>query len=276
LRRHLLAAGFKGEAAAANTAAHHLAPVSWRGVPVEIHTRIMPACWGLPEAQMLAHSRRLPGPHGSTLHTLDPTGMVLHALVHSATHQFGFGSKTGWDIAHLLRDPDEGVDWERLSRWVKACRVPRAFWVPARVLSATLELPIPAAVLEQAPQDRRQRQLELIAGRLLFGRPEPAFSMNPLVGTALVLLLHDGLPRRLRYLGWLLGAEASEARSSAWHQAPNQRLDALPRHLRQALVHYRQFRQAWRQRPLSHAGAAGPATSRTPLAAAPRTPAARR
>ncbi len=276
LRRHLLAAGFKGEASAPRTAAHHLAPVSWLGIPVEIHTRIMPACWGLPEAEMLARCRRLPGPDGTALHSLDPAGMLLHALVHTATHQFGYGSKTGWDIAHLLRDPAEPIDWELLSRWVRACRVPRAFWVPARVLRGTLALPIPEALLTEAPEDRRQRQLELIVGRLLFGPPEPAFSMNPLIGTALVLLLHDGLPRRLRYLAWLLGSEAAEARQSAKRQAPSQRLNALPRHLRHALGQYRQFRQAWRRRPLSHADAAGPAASRTPLAAAPRTPAARR
>src|SRR5205823_4194268 len=42
LRRKLLETGFGGAVDAPRTAPHHLAPVTFQGIPVEIHTRIMP------------------------------------------------------------------------------------------------------------------------------------------------------------------------------------------------------------------------------------------
>ena len=95
-----------------------------------------------------------------------------------------------------------------------------------------------------APADRRQRQLEVIARRRLFGPAETAFDMNPLSRNAVFLMLHDGMTRRIGYLLWLLGPEASQSRRAARGHASSQRLAALPGHLREALVQYRQYRTA--------------------------------
>jgi hypothetical protein len=244
LRRRLLERGFKGDADDGRSAPHHLAAVSWRGVVVEIHTRIMPACWGLPEPEMLAAARPLPGDDFGALSTLSPEGMVLHCLAHTTTHLFAQGGKAGWDVAFLVRHAESGFDWQTVARWAAASRVPRAFWVPARVIAEELDLPLPADVLARAPADRRQRQLELIARRRLFGPAETAYAMNPFSRTAVCLMLHDGSWRRLGYLAWLFGPEAGEARRTARTRSVAQRLSSLPAHFRQALVQYCSFRAA--------------------------------
>lgn len=92
LRAQLLDNGFKGEPDAARTAPHHLAPVSFQGIAVEIHTNLMPNFWGLPEKEMLAHARPLAS-HQS-LRFLSPEGMFLHAGVHASAHLFSHGLKT--------------------------------------------------------------------------------------------------------------------------------------------------------------------------------------
>ena len=244
LRQRLLGQGFNGDPQAGRSGPHHLAAVSWRGAPVEIHTRIMPGCWGLPEAEMLAQARPLTNPEFSVLTTLSPEGMLLHVATHATTHLFSHGAKAGWDIEYLLRSAAAECDWQQLTRWTEACRVPRAFWAPARVLAEELDLPIPAAFLAAAPADRRQRQLEMIARRRLFGPAETVFDMNPLSRNAVFLMLHDGMTRRIGYLLWLLGPEASQSRRAARGHASSQRLAALPGHLREALVQYRQYRTA--------------------------------
>lgn len=244
LRRRLLRRGFAGDADGGRSGPHHLAPVCSRGVSVEIHTRLMPGCWGLPETEMLAAARPLPQGGWSSLATLSPEGMVLHCLMHTTTHLFAQGGKAGWDVAFLVQHAGPAFDWQVVASWAAACRVPRAFWAPARVVAEELDLPMPADVFAAAPTDRRQRQLEVIARRRLFGPAESADEMNPLSRTAVFLMLHDGLSRRLGYLAWLLGPEAGESRRTARKRSVAQRLSSLPAHLRQAIVHYRHFRSA--------------------------------
>ena len=244
LRRRLLRRGFTGDADGGRSGPHHLAAVCSRGVSVEIHTRIMPGCWGLPEDEMLAQARPLPQGCWSSLATLSLEGMVLHCLMHTTTHLFAQGGKAGWDVAFLVRHAGAAFDWQAVARWAAASRVPRAFWAPARVVAEELDLPLPADLFAAGPTDGRQRQLELIARRRLFGPAESADEINPLSRTAVFLLLHDGLPRRLGYLAWLLGPEAGESRRTARKRAVTQRLSSLPAHLRQALVQYRHFRSA--------------------------------
>jgi len=245
LRRALLAEGFSGDPLAARSAPHHLAGIAWRGVTIEIHTGLMPGFWGLPERQMLACVE--PAPGYACLDTLDPEGLILHAIAHATTHLFGQGQKTGWDVEHLLAGAGRPIDWPRLTRWVQACRVPRAFWVPCRVLAQDLGLPLAHGLLAAAPVDRRQRQLETIARRRLFTAVEDQFAINPLSRTAVFLLLHDGLRARLAYLLWLSGPAASEARRSAGRRVSTQRLSALPGHLHASLRQLRQFRAACRR-----------------------------
>ncbi|QPN63434.1 nucleotidyltransferase family protein [Synechococcus sp. CBW1004] len=247
LRHQLIADGFQGDPNAMRSAQHHLAPISWRGVPIEIHTGIMPAFWGLPERQMLQRSWAVPG--FSALDTLDPEGMILHAVTHATTHLFGQGHKLAWDVQHVLQTAGRPLDWPRLQAWVEACAVPRAFWVPCAVVAREMTLEIPAAFLVSAPADRRQRQLELIAQRRLFTAIESTFAINPLSRTAVFLLLHDGLPARLAYLHMLFGSAAREARRSAASHSAVQRPTALPAHLREAWKQLRQFRAVCRTLP---------------------------
>jgi len=239
LRQRLLGDGCAGDPGADRSAEHHLAGISWRGVLIEIHTGIMPSFWGLPEQPMLA--RVQPAPGYAALDTLDPEGMVLHAIVHTTTHLFGHGQKVGWDVEHLLASAGRPIDWQRLRHWVEACRVPRAFWVPCRVLVQELGLPLAPELLAAAPSDRRQRQLETIARHRLFTTVEDQFSTNPLSRTAVFLLLHDGLRSRLSYLRFLASPAASAARCAAGQRASAQRLSALPGHLRQSLRQLRQL-----------------------------------
>jgi hypothetical protein len=65
LRAHLLTQGFSGAPAGAHAAVQHLEPISRQGVIVEIHTRIMPRSWGLPEREVLAEAPELPDMPGS-------------------------------------------------------------------------------------------------------------------------------------------------------------------------------------------------------------------
>ena len=255
LRQQLLAEGFGGDPDAGRSAAHHLAGITWRGVLIEIHTAIMPAFWGLPEHQMLA--RVQPAPGYAALDTLDPEGMLLHAIAHATTHLFGQGQKSGWDVEHLVAGAGRPLDWPRLTQWVQACRVPRAFWVPCRVLAQQLGLPLAPELLAAAPSDRRQRQLETIARRRLFTAVEGQFAVNPLSRTAVFLLLHDGTRARLAYLRWLSGPEASEARRSAGQRVSAQRFSALPGHLAEALRQLRQLRAACRSETGERNGAVG-------------------
>jgi hypothetical protein len=226
---------------AARSAPHHLAPVSFQGIPVEIHTRVMPAFWGLPEQELLAQARRVDG--ADSLFTLDPEGFLLHAGMHATTHLFSYGLKTAWDLHWVLRRFHE-LDWARLAGWVRMSRLPRGFWVPVRVLCQELEIPIPQEFLSWAPVDQRQRHLETIARHRLFAAREGPFELNPFSKTAVFLLLHDSWLGALRYLTMLCGREATEARHSARRNLPSPALSQLARQLREALFHWQQYRRA--------------------------------
>jgi hypothetical protein len=204
----------------------------------------MPACWGLPEREMIARARPIRADGFERLDTLDAEGMLLHAAFHASAHVFTHGLKSAWDIASLIDRDGSSLDWERVRRWAQASSVARAFWTPVRALSAALDLPIPHDVLAAAPADRRQRQLELIAQRRLFSNFEGAFELNPFSRTAVFLMMHDGAARRARYLVWLLRSEAAAARRSARRTTTTQRWRDLPRQLGEAAAHWRQYRAA--------------------------------
>jgi hypothetical protein len=240
VRRALIDRGFRGEPDAARPAAHHLASVSFQGQPVELHTRIMPRAWGLPERDLLRHARPVPG--SAALMTLDPEGFVLHAATHVTAHAFEGGLKAAWDVAGAIEAGP--IDWARLIEWVHALRVPRAFWVPFSVMAAAVDLPIPSSVLEQVPRHRRAQSLEIVAERLLFHTVERVADANPIARTALVLLLHESWTGRAAYLGHLLGGAERDARRHARRHAPAQGWRALPRHARIAWRQFAQYRRA--------------------------------
>jgi putative nucleotidyltransferase-like protein len=241
LRVHLLEEGFSGVRGVPRTAPHHLAPVFLRGVAVEIHERIMPSFWGLPERDMLAHTSTVDGL--DPLCTLSPEGLLLHAGVHTSAHLFSYGLKTAWDFLWICsRFP--GLDWDLLARWVNASRLPRSFWAPVRVLAQELSIPLPPEFLRQAPVDQRQLNLEIIARHRLFSSVEGPFELNPFSKTGVFLLLHDSWIGRVRYLAALSEGAAAEARSSARRHHPSQAFHQMWKRLREAILQWRQYQLA--------------------------------
>ncbi len=238
LRRCLLELGFHGDPDGRPTSPHHLAPVVLQGISVEIHTRIAAPFWRLPEAEMLARARPLRLADG--FGTLDAEGLLLHALVHCSQSCFSHGLRAAWDVLAILR-AEPGVDWDRLARWVGAMRAPRGFWVPAAVLARELDLPLPADFLRQAPRDALERDLETVAGHRLFRVVERTGELDPLSRNALLLLLHDSLGARVRYLGALGRWAAVRPRGRSAPRGPR-----APQvgPLRQAWRHFRQYRRA--------------------------------
>lgn len=237
LRRRLLATEFVGDAEAAPNAPHHLAPLVFQGVLVEIHTRLVPPFWGLPEADLLTRARPLDGM--SPLSVLSPEGLLLHAGAHTAEDSFSHGLKTAWDIL-WIREKWPGVDWERLARWVEASRAPRGIWATLNVLARDLELPVPAEFLRRAPVDPQQARLELIARRRLFRVAEAPGELNFLSRQALRLLMHEGWIDRLRYLATQLRSRVSHR--ALWRGSAHRTFRAGA--WGEALADYRSYRRA--------------------------------
>jgi len=244
LRDDLLANGYSGDRTATRTGPHHLAPITRNGVTVEIHTRIMPEFWGLPESAMLEFARPLAGI--PSLATLDDEGMILHAGVHSTAHLFSHGIRGAWDISWLMERGD-GLDVERLLRWIDRLSMPRSFWVPARLFSRGL-VDLPPSLMSSAPADERQRKIERVAEVRLFSAIEGAFDLNPFSKNGLFLMLHDSWTSRARHAASLFGKEERESRRSAATSArlrnPSGASSALAVQLREGMMHWRQFQRA--------------------------------
>lgn len=244
LRDALLTEGFKGDPDASRTGPHHLAPVMLNGVVVEIHTRIMPAFWGLPEDDMLRHAtpvRGLP-----SVSTLDAEGMLLHSLTHSTAHIFSHGMRAAWDAAWIL-ERSASLDVARLRSWVEGLKIPRAFWVPARAVSKTL-VALPQDLMGHVPRDERQRRLERVADYRIYSAVEGAFDLNPISKNGFFLLLHDSALGRMMHVASLFGAEERESRRSAAARMRQRDLasghSVLAVQLREGMAHWKQFQRA--------------------------------
>ncbi|MDP9178934.1 MAG: nucleotidyltransferase family protein [Gemmatimonadota bacterium] len=245
LRRRLLASGFTGEAEAGRTGPHHLGPVFFRGVPVEIHTRIMPRAWRLPEKEMLERTKALC--EYSSLSTLDYEGMLMHSLVHCTAHLYSHGLKAAWDATWLLeRSPS--MDWERIVRWAAISAMPAAFFIPAAVFQRDLGLAFPQAVLDKRPRGTRIDSLERVASLRLFSAMEGAFDLNPITKNGFFLLLHGRWRDRIAYARTLIGEHEREsrrvARMSAKSSAGKAGRDAgMVEQLRQSMAQWSRYRR---------------------------------
>jgi len=240
LRSRLMADGWVGDAHAAG-APHHLAPLYFQGVPLEIHTRIIRGYWGFPETDMLRFRRAVPGV--DALSVLDPTGFLLHAAVHASTSIFSLGLKTAWDF-HVTLSADEPVDWERLAVWIKATRMPRAFWAPARELDRALSLGLPAAFLSEGPADERQQRLEIIARRRLFASTEHPDQMNRWTKNAVLLMMHDSNLSRARFLVELFDRSSRAARTARREIDRRGEIGDLTAEVRDACATFLRYRRA--------------------------------
>ena len=217
LRNRLLAKDFEGSTDEPRTAPHHLAPLRFHGVGVEIHEHIMPSFWGIPEHELIACARSVAD--FESLTTLNPEGLMLHAGLHASAHLFAHGLKTAWDLLWIQRRFQD-LDWDRLAAWVKACRVPRAFWTPVRVLAQELALPVPSTFLGRASNDRNRLKLESIARARIFSAREGPFDLNPFTKTWVFLLFCETWSDRLTYVATLRKGTAAEARRSARKNHP--------------------------------------------------------
>jgi hypothetical protein len=175
-----------------------------------------------------------------SIDTLDPEGLLLHAIVHCSQHCFSHGLRAAWDVLAIARDRP-ALDWDRLARWVSGMRAPRAFWVPAAVLSRELGLPLPPEFLRGAPRDALERRLETVAARRLFRVAESVEDLDPISRNGLLFLLHDSVGARARYVGAVCRwAVARPGRT----QARGNPSRPGPRGLRQAWRHFQQYRRA--------------------------------
>lgn len=237
IRARLLERGFTGDPGAGASAEHHLEPVYWQGVAVELHTRIMPASWGMPEAAMVADARPVSG--SDVLFTLGPEAQVLHALVHLSASFFSFGLKTLWDI-HTVIEREPLFDWTRLAAWADGLRAPRAFWVPLAVLADAVDLPVPGEVLARTPRDRGARRLTTVVRSRVFRATEGLFDLDVVTKTGLTLLIHHSATGRLRYLASQVSWRV--VRPSTWRAAASRarRADVL----RQSWQQFQRYRRA--------------------------------
>lgn len=240
VRRALLAAGFAGDAEAEPGAPHHLAPLTYGGGLVEIHTRLVAPFWRLPEREMLARTVGIDG--ALPFDTLSSEGQILHAVIHTAQDAFSLGLKTAWDLRWIQRSAP-GIDWDLLARWVRESRVPRGFWATLTALAEELDLGTPSSLLAHAPADARQRRLQAVARRRLFHVAERPDELDALSRQGLRLLMHDSWPAFLRYLVSQVGTRGRHA--SLWRATAQRTL--RHRGLTDALHHWRQYRQAIRE-----------------------------
>jgi pyruvate-formate lyase-activating enzyme len=242
LRARLLTAGFTGPSGDGPTTFQHLAPVFYRGIPIEIHTKLMAGFFDLPESEMLASAR--PVPVARALDVMGPEALVLHTCTHASASFFSFGLKTAWDLLSILRvDPD--LDWSLLETWAARSRGARSFWIPIRVLADELGLPVPAAFLRHAPMDRGAQRLMIVARTRLFRATESIFDLDVLTKAGVMLLLQSSTRGRLEYLGTTFGWRAS--RPDTWGAALNRAQRAGL--LRQAWRQFMRYRRAVRQAP---------------------------
>jgi hypothetical protein len=233
----LIARGFTERAPASPGATHHLAPLDCRGVLVEIHTRLMEAPWGLPEAEMIADARPLAG-HPS-LRALGPEAFVLHAVVHASTSFYSFGLKTAWDVLAAQRLGDT-FDWAKLGAWTDRLPAPRAFWSTMQPLAESLDLGVPPDFLRRAPADPGARRAEFIGRSRLFSATERMYDLDAITKTGMLWMLHSRWWRRAGLLGLRLGAYARRPAAVGDVAARARRTDLG----RQAWRRYQQYRRA--------------------------------
>ena len=234
LRKQLIARGATGHVDDMRSAPHHLAPVVLWGVPIEIHTSIMPSWWRLPESEMLENP--VPCSKYKSLYSLGVEAMLVHAFMHSASHLFAYGLKTSWDVAWLVERFDD-IDWTRVVAWTDRTAMSAGFYLPARVMKSDLQIPIPARLFARAPAGSRYSRLERVVGRRLFMAMEGTSDLNPISKHGFFLMLHNTWRGRALHLSSLFRRNEREARHANPHPRP------VSEQLRESLSQLRQYRR---------------------------------
>jgi organic radical activating enzyme len=213
LRNRLLDLGWGGKRDARTSGAHHLAPVTMSGAGLEIHTRIMPKMWALPESEMLRQSQSVPG--FVALKTLSPEGMILHSIVHCTAHLFDGGLKAAWEI-EWIRERYPQIDWTLVGDWADQSAVPMAFYLPARVLRTTLDVSLPSVLLARAPFSPRFTALERLVRLRMYSTYHDPQEVNPFTKNGVFLALQTKWRSGLVQLASLASRESKEARASGY------------------------------------------------------------
>lgn len=173
-------------------ARHHLAPIHYRGIPLEIHTRLMPKFWGLPEAEMLQERQSLSNAQYAPLAVLSPEAALLHCMVHCSKHLFSHGLKAAWDCHEILAQ-GSNLNWTKIESWAGALPMPQTFWLPLRVFAQDLGFPVPPipAPATGSSGSRRERAITHFARGQLYSHLENARERNPFVRIALLLAIQE-------------------------------------------------------------------------------------
>ncbi len=177
------------------TLLRELPAMTYHGVLVEIHQRVMDATFALPETEMLSRAQPLQSASWQGLFTLDAAAMLLHDMMHLSGHLFAHGLKSAWDIL-WIDERFSQIDWKTLEKWAQQSGINRGFWIPLRVLSQELSLPIPAEFLQKAPHDQRQSKMENVARRHAFGKIRFAYEDDVWVRHGFFFLMSDSWQRR--------------------------------------------------------------------------------
>lgn len=248
-RLALIQFGFKGEPDAPRTGPHHLAPVTWRGSMVEIHTGIMPSFWGLPESIMFKEALGLGG--WSQYQTLSPEHMALHELVHATSHLYSFGFKLALDLHRInnyAAELGQTVDWQRVCDLADRTYCPNAFYVPLATVLRGMpgRAGIPVDITSRLPKSKHFRRMQLIAHKRLFTATDNAEQMNPFTRNGIFILLHNNLLTRARYLAMLSTGTAAESRRTHLGSDGGQSWKNLRTHLKAAWLDLKAYRRATR------------------------------
>jgi pyruvate-formate lyase-activating enzyme len=201
---------------------HQLPQLIGEGMFFEFHQTLLPPYCGLPNQDMLNNIQPLKNPEFEGLATLDAAAMVVHSLVHGTKHFFTYNLKSAVDI-RWIHDHFGEVNWERVEQLGRKTRMNRGFWVPLNLLAQGFDLGVPNSILNNAPNDKRQQQLEKFAKRFIYGATDFPFDHNPYVRWGLYMLLIDSPVSRARLvLGFLFGKESAEFRAKSQKLGPTE------------------------------------------------------
>jgi hypothetical protein len=140
--------------------------------------------------------------------------MMLHALMHCASHVFGCGLKSAWDVAWLMERQPE-IDVERLRDWVDRCAMPSGFYLPAAVIRHVLDVPVPSSLLGMEHRTSRFEALERVLRQRMFIAMEDTSELNPITKHGMFMLLHTTWSGRILHMSSLFGKHEREARVAA-------------------------------------------------------------
>jgi hypothetical protein len=148
---------------------------------------------------------------GVRVRTLAPADQFVHLCAHAHYHGY---TRLVWlsDLAFLLRDHGDTVDWDQVVRTVQLEEAQVPVYYTARLLEALLGVAVPPRVLAQVRPDRIRRAIhelllperDLVALRPMW-RPDLSFYFLPLLKRLVPDMLVMGRRRdKLAYLARLL------------------------------------------------------------------------